>query len=128
MPLNTALDNPNTFNLSPADGDRQPSMRGACSWFERPMTGNNLGDQLQAVDIGYATYTWAGAEWIAPLPASSITLKVVAPVAAAGQISLGSTTATTVGAAGGAAALPATPLGYMLINVAGAVARIPYYN
>lgn len=35
----------------------------------------------------------------------------------------------TVGAAGGAAALPATPLGYLqFLNSAGAVINIPYYN
>lgn len=51
-----------------------------------------------------------------------------APTVAASQIGLGSTTATTVGAAGGASALPATPLGYMIINVAGTAAKIPYYN
>lgn len=51
-----------------------------------------------------------------------------AGTAAAGQVELGGTTATTVGAAGGASALPATPLGYILINVAGTAAKIPYYN
>jgi hypothetical protein len=37
-------------------------------------------------------------------------------------------TATTVGAAGGASALPATPLGYLIIKVAGTDRKIPYYN
>jgi len=37
-------------------------------------------------------------------------------------------TATTVGAAGGAAALPATPLGYILIDVNGTAAKVAYYN
>lgn len=35
---------------------------------------------------------------------------------------------TTVGAAGGASALPATPLGYMRININGTIRKIPYYN
>jgi len=35
---------------------------------------------------------------------------------------------TTVGAAGGAAALPATPAGYMLCMLNGTPFRIPYYN
>ena len=47
---------------------------------------------------------------------------------AAGVVSYGGTTATTVGAAGGASALPATPLGYIIVNVAGTAAKIPYYN
>lgn len=36
---------------------------------------------------------------------------------------------TTVGAAGGASALPATPLGYLRINVnGGGTVKVPYYN
>lgn len=46
----------------------------------------------------------------------------------AGTVSIGGTVAATVGAAGGATALPATPLGYIQINVAGTAAKIPYYN
>lgn len=37
-------------------------------------------------------------------------------------------TQTSVGAAGGASALPATPLGYMTVTVNGAAVKIPYYN
>jgi hypothetical protein len=36
-------------------------------------------------------------------------------------------TATTVGAAGGATALPATPTGYIFVSVAGKVQKIPFY-
>lgn len=36
-------------------------------------------------------------------------------------------TAATVGAAGGAAALPATPTGYALIDIGGTAFKIPYY-
>lgn len=43
-------------------------------------------------------------------------------------VALGSTTATSVGAAGGASAPPATPLGYLIANVAGTQVKIPYYN
>lgn len=46
----------------------------------------------------------------------------------AGTVCYGATTAATVGAAGGASALPATPLGYIIVNVAGTTAKIPYYN
>lgn len=38
------------------------------------------------------------------------------------------TTATTIGAAGAAAALPANPLGYVAINVNGTSVKVPYYN
>ncbi len=37
-------------------------------------------------------------------------------------------TGTTVGAAGAAAALPALPLGYLLVNVNGSQVKVPYYN
>jgi len=46
----------------------------------------------------------------------------------AGTISFGSGTASTIGAAGAASALPANPVGYMIINVAGNQMKIPYYN
>lgn len=39
-----------------------------------------------------------------------------------------SLTATTVGAAGAASALPATPTGYLLVNVNGVTQKVPYYN
>jgi len=45
----------------------------------------------------------------------------------AGKVSFGATHATTVGAAGGASALPATPSGYLIINVEGTAFKIPYY-
>lgn len=37
-------------------------------------------------------------------------------------------TATTVGAAGAASALPAAPLGYLQIVVNGTTVKVPYYN
>lgn len=51
----------------------------------------------------------------------------VADTVSAGQISYGATTATTVGAAGGASALPATPTGYIIVNIAGTAQKVPYY-
>lgn len=38
------------------------------------------------------------------------------------------TTGTTVGAAGGASGLPATPLGYITTSINGTSVKIPYYN
>lgn len=55
-------------------------------------------------------------------------LKNPAIAVGAGEVCLGNGTATTVGAAGGAAALPAAPVGYLSINVAGTFYKIPYYN
>jgi len=51
-----------------------------------------------------------------------------ASAGAASTTTIGSTTATTVGAAGGASALPATPLGYIIAHVGTTQVKIPYYN
>lgn len=52
---------------------------------------------------------------------------VAAPTVSANQIGFGSTTDTAVGAAGAASALPATPSGYIIVNIAGTNFKIPYY-
>lgn len=44
-----------------------------------------------------------------------------------GEIGYSSTTSTTVGAAGGASALPATPSGYITVNIGGTDRKVPYY-
>lgn len=81
---------------------------------------------LVTPNIGAATGTSLVAS--GAVTAASATLTAAAPVVAAGQVAIGATTAATVGAAGAAAALPTAPTGYLLINVAGTVQRIPYYN
>lgn len=57
----------------------------------------------------------------------NVVLKQVAPTVGAGQVGLGSTTQTTVGAAGGASALPATPSGYLILNIAGTNRVVAFY-
>jgi hypothetical protein len=57
---------------------------------------------------------------------SKVILGAAAPTVAAGQVGLGATTATT--ATGGAQTLPGNPAGFLIINVAGTVQKIPYYN
>jgi len=59
--------------------------------------------------------------------AANFTAKSAASAVAASEICYGGTTATTVGAAGGASALPATPTGYIIVNVAGTQMKVPYY-
>lgn len=44
-----------------------------------------------------------------------------------GTLNFTGTTATTVGAAGGASALPATPTGYVVIKIGGTSYKMPYY-
>jgi hypothetical protein len=41
---------------------------------------------------------------------------------------LNGATATTVGSAGTASALPTAPLGYLVTQVNGSTVKIPYYN
>jgi len=55
-------------------------------------------------------------------------LTTATPTASAGQVAFGTTTGTTVGAAGIANALPVNPQGYLTINVSGSNFKIPYYN
>lgn len=70
-------------------------------------------------------------------PASSLSdtlaIGTGAVPALSGQIALGSvahpyTFGTTVGAAGGGSALPATPIAYMIINWNGTAVKVPYYT
>ncbi len=60
---NTAAQNPNTNRILPAARNVGID-RGSCSWFERPMVGNNIGDRLQIIDDSFAIVTWNGTEWI----------------------------------------------------------------
>lgn len=97
------------------------------------------------VDIGadVAVYGSAGVSYVArlvngverhrstarglELTGGVMVLKSATVAAAAGEVILGNSTATVVGGAGGAAALPATPLGYLTISVGTTIAKIPYY-
>lgn len=55
-----------------------------------------------------------------------LTLTGTVPVVAVGQVGLGSTTSAT--ATLGTSTLPASPQGFLIINVAGTEAKVPYYN
>lgn len=67
----------------------------------------------------------AGAVWMS-LVRSGTTITELS--LSATTFSLTTTTATTVGAAGGASALPATPVGYLSVTVNGTARKIPYYT
>lgn len=54
--------------------------------------------------------------------------ELVLGTATANNIRINNTTSTSIGAAGGASALPATPLGYWTVNINGATVKIPFYN
>ncbi len=70
MPLNTAAQNPNTFDVIPARVDLGMA-RGSCSFFELPTAGNTFGDTIQVVDLNMQVYTWNGSAWINPVGSTS---------------------------------------------------------
>lgn len=63
---NTAAQKPNTNYTRPAALDGACIDRGSCSWFERPMSGNNLFDRLIMADVGHvgSEFAWSGSEWV----------------------------------------------------------------
>jgi hypothetical protein len=78
MMLNTLAQNPNTFNVIAPRADIGTD-RGSCSWFERPVNGNTLGDSLRIVDRGFTEYTWNGSSWVAPAPIASTDGSILIP-------------------------------------------------
>lgn len=85
-------------------------------------TGGTITNQL-------ANSTGATVTQIASGIASSGNLRAsTAAAGIAGTTTIGSTTATTVGAAGAASALPTAPLGYMVGYVGTTQVKVPYYN
>ncbi len=70
MALNTAAQNPNTYAVTAALQNGVSSDRGRCSWFERPLVGNNRGDRLQIVDINNQDFVWDGSAWMNPIYAT----------------------------------------------------------
>lgn len=58
----------------------------------------------------------------------ALTLEGVPASGTAGAVTIGAGTQFTVGAAGGASALPATPLGYLRFWIGTTEVAIPYYN
>ena len=64
----------------------------------------------------------------ATMQSGPITLDGGAAATSAGNLSIGRAVETSVGAAGGASALPATPLGYIVAYLGSTKIKIPYYN
>src|SRR5262249_36006622 len=84
---------------------------------------NNSGGASVTLNADNSTSIVGGATKVV-----NIDINSAASAVGAGHVSIGATHATTVGAAGGATALPATPVGYLIINVEGTNRKIPYYN
>lgn len=82
--------------------------------------------QPSAADLTNGT-TGSGSVVLATSPVvATPTITGTAPTVAAGQLGLGSTSAAHA-TAGGIEALPATVLGYLVFNIAGATIHVPYY-
>lgn len=64
---------------------------------------------------------------VAPVQAKTLVLTTAAPTAAAGQLGMGATTATSA-TAGTNGAVPAQVVGYLIWNLAGTTIKIPYFN
>jgi len=58
----------------------------------------------------------------------TVTVRSGASAGSSTELVIGNGTATTVGAAGGASALPATPLGYLTAYIGATQVKIPYYT
>lgn len=103
------------FNWKANDGTSHLKYQGYTTPQFSPGTDN-------AVSLGTAAKRWSTtySGWMQ--------LSTAVTSSAAGTISIGGTTAITVGAAGGASALPATPLGYIIGYVGTTQVKIPYYN
>jgi hypothetical protein len=96
--------------------------------------GSTSGSISLTANAGANTVTQSSGTLAVPIITAStritsptLTLTAVAPTVSANQVGYGATTSTTVGAAGGASALPITPTGYLIVNVAGTAFKIPYY-
>ena len=85
---------------------------------------NNLRTVPSVAGLTFDLTQGAGMAFKAP----TATLTSPAPTVASGQVALGTGTATTVGSAGSASALPSAPVGYLVINIGGTNYKIPYYN
>lgn len=92
------------------------------------VVGNMLigGETAQQTDGGSGISRFVVSK-VGAVTQGALTVTQAAATAAASQVSFGNQVGTTVGAAGPASALPATPTGYLQINVAGTLQRIPYY-
>jgi hypothetical protein len=112
-------------------------MNGTAANFLQGRTGIGAGInttyQLRVTNAQSATdITWASTNFAAQTADSLIVQNSAASliwgVTAAGWMKyISGNTATTVGAAGGASALPLTPTGYLKIDIGGTEYKVPYY-
>lgn len=85
-------------------------------------------DTLRVIGLNSSNKVVIDPEAQGSLFSAYISVTGAAAAAAANTVSYGGTTQSTVGAAGAASALPATPTGYIIINVAGTDRVLPYFD
>jgi hypothetical protein len=78
--------------------------------------------------VGRATTDTLSNKTLTSPVSNTLKLTAAAPTVSAGQVGLGSTTATTVGTAGAASAPPASPEKYLIVNEGGTTYKIPLYK
>lgn len=72
-------------------------------------------------------FSWGGVSIIGALKSQTLTITAATPTGTAGQVSFGTTTATSA-TAGTNGDVPAQVFGYLTIDIAGTKFKIPYYN
>jgi hypothetical protein len=91
-------------------------------------TGHFIGHVDNTYDIGASGATRPRSVYAATSVEGGYIRAGAASAGAASTTTIGNGTATTVGAAGAASALPANPLGYIIAHVGTTQVKIPYYN
>lgn len=89
--------------------------------------GNTLDTGFARNAAGVVEVNNGTAGTFAALKLSTLTATAVAPTVSAGQIGFGGTTSATA-TAGASITIPALAQGYIVVNIAGTTAKIPYYN
>jgi hypothetical protein len=93
-----------------------------------PGGANGLGIHGRTGSTNDLTFLTPAGAVVFRVPTGTTTLTTNAGLSVGTTLALpGIATATTVGAAGGAAALPATPTGYITVSIGGTNRKIPYY-
>ena len=133
--LTTALQLFRTGNTCGAIWQENGAMRfgvNGSDGFNERWAINNSGHFLAGVDnsfdIGASGATRPRTVYAATSVEGGYIRAGAASAGAASTTTIGNGTATTVGAAGAASALPANPLGYIIAHVGTTQVKIPYYN
>lgn len=88
---------------------------------------NNAGTLAAILTVTASDTISIGATGTGALKLGTLTATAAAPTVAAGQIGFGGTTSATA-TAGASITIPALAQGYIVVNIAGTTAKIPYFN